>query len=249
MLDVGDHNFVEATNHVATDAEFTAKTGMLKIHASKHGFGNGDQILIQDNSMTFTCDMDNHYTNHVYPRSTDPASGKWLAVENATEDSFEVNIGESPIKHFTPSGASYNSVTGELTLTIGAHQLSTGTHVKITPYSLNFTCAMDNYKSIHPYPRITDPVHNEPIAITGTTADSITLNVGTTPQVNFTPTDADYDPLSGDLVLHIGNHDLRGRSGYPVSNAQYNPLTGIMTITSNGHNLSLIHISEPTRPY
>tara|TARA_B100000287_G_scaffold183671_1_gene173701 strand:+ start:379 stop:19995 length:19617 start_codon:yes stop_codon:yes gene_type:complete len=236
-LEVGNHNFVEATQHIATDAEFTAKTGMLKIHCSQHGFGNGDQILIQDGSMTFTCSMDNHYTNHVYPRSTDPASEKWLSVENATEDSFEVNIGESPIKHFTPTGASYNSATGEMTLTIGTHTLSVGTHIKIAGYSLNFTCAMDNYKSIHAYPRVTDPYHNEPMAITAVTADTITVNVGSTPQVNHTPTDGDYDPLTGDMVLHIGNHDLRPITRYPVSNASYNPLTGLMTITSVAHNI------------
>ena len=44
---------------------------------------------------------------------------------------------------------------------------------------------MDDHATIHSYPRDTDPTHNEPIAILATTATSITVNVGTTPTVNY----------------------------------------------------------------
>ena len=50
--------------------------------------------------MTFTCSMDNHYTNHVYPRATDPATREWLDVveSDIPGGTFTVNVGQSPIK-------------------------------------------------------------------------------------------------------------------------------------------------------
>ena len=67
-----------------------------------------------ENSMTFTCSMDNHYSNHVYPRSSDPCTRKWLDVIESNQDdgTFVVNVGKSPIKGFVPTAANYNTATG-----------------------------------------------------------------------------------------------------------------------------------------
>ena len=45
--------------------------------------------------MTFTCSRDLNATNHTYPRSTDPASGRWLRVTAVSTDTFTVNVGAS----------------------------------------------------------------------------------------------------------------------------------------------------------
>ncbi|MEC8551313.1 MAG: hypothetical protein VXY93_12525, partial [Pseudomonadota bacterium] len=50
---------------------------------------------IDDNGITFTCSKDSNATNHPYPRSTDPASGQYLTVSNATTNTFQVNVGAS----------------------------------------------------------------------------------------------------------------------------------------------------------
>ena len=39
-----------------------------------HNLQANDTISIADNSLIFTCTMDNRATEHPYPRSTDPAS-------------------------------------------------------------------------------------------------------------------------------------------------------------------------------
>ena len=56
---------------------------------------NGNTIRITDNSLFFTCTMDNRGTEHSYPRSTDPASGANLIVSGASANSFTVNVGVS----------------------------------------------------------------------------------------------------------------------------------------------------------
>ena len=56
---------------------------------------NGNTVRITDNSLFFTCTMDNRGTEHSYPRSTDPASGENLVVSGAAANSFTVNVGVS----------------------------------------------------------------------------------------------------------------------------------------------------------
>ena len=56
----------------------------------------GDRVKIADNALTFTCGMDGDYSNHTYPRSTDPASGQYIEITSATTDSITVNVGASP---------------------------------------------------------------------------------------------------------------------------------------------------------
>ena len=64
-MNIGQHRFVGATAHVATYAEYTADNGYLKLTVPGHNIAAGEQIQIMENSMTFTCSMDDHYTNHV----------------------------------------------------------------------------------------------------------------------------------------------------------------------------------------
>tara|TARA_R100001082_G_scaffold86361_1_gene52962 strand:- start:5663 stop:21862 length:16200 start_codon:yes stop_codon:yes gene_type:complete len=240
-LDIGQHRFVGASNHVATFAEYNADKGTLKLTVSGHGVIVGDQIQIMENSMTFTCSMDNHYTNHVYPRSTDPCVGQWLDVveSDIPGGTFTVNVGQSPIVGWDPSDATYNSETGHLTLEIGNHSLAVGTHVKLSQESLNFTCSMDDHATIHSYPRDTDPTHNEPIQILATTATSITVPVGTTPTVQYTPTNATFTPADGLLELTLDRkHTFRPATIHNISGGEYNGSTGMMRVTVADHGFS-----------
>ena len=81
---------------------------------------------------------------------------------------------------------------------------------------------MDDHATKHSYPRGNDPVHNEPIAITAVTSDSITVNVGTTPTVNYNIVAATFTGSDGRLVLTTDRkHTFK---------------------TETIHSLSLIHI-------
>ena len=53
----------------------------------------GESIKIATNSLVFTCDMDNHGSEHAYPRTTDPASGTALIPSATTTNSITVNVG------------------------------------------------------------------------------------------------------------------------------------------------------------
>ena len=63
-------------------------------------------ISIVDGGVTFTCAKDGNATNHPYPRSTDPASGKIFGVEAIDTATITLNIGKSP------SGGAHTFVSG-----------------------------------------------------------------------------------------------------------------------------------------
>ena len=130
--------------------------------------------------------MDNNATTHSYPRSTDPASGKWLIVSNVTPTHFEVNVGTSPIVGYTPTtGTTYDPFTGLMVLEIGTHTLKQGQSVRLDPESISFSC---NYGSggTKSYPRASnDPFYNTAIPIQSVTDTTITLQVlSTVPSTN-----------------------------------------------------------------
>ena len=79
---------------------------------------------------------------------------------------------------FTPSDASYDPVTGDLVLFIDGHGLTDSNTVQIATGSISFACSKDNYSTIHPYPRSSDPVAGISTSILSFNAETITVNVG-----------------------------------------------------------------------
>ena len=138
--------------YTATDATYEATTGVMKLTVPGHGMVVNDRIKIDDDALKFTCSMDSHASDHSYPRSTDPKSGELLSITNVTTDTFEVNVGSSPLVAYNPSAGTYNPLTGEMSLTIGTHTLTAGTNVKIANGGLTWRCNMDGYYSNHAYP-------------------------------------------------------------------------------------------------
>ena len=67
---------------------------------------------------------------------------------------------------------------------------------------------MDGGTTFHPYSRTGDPAFNADLNISATTPTSITVDVGASPLVQYTPTGATYDPATGVMVLTIGSHNL-----------------------------------------
>ena len=134
----------------------------------------------------------------------------------------------------TPTNATYNAQTGNLILVIPNHGLTNNNTVGLSTNAITFSCGMDQNTTNHSYPRITDPIAGIATAITDYDTDTITINVGTSPLVNYDVSDASYNPVNGDLVLNIGNHDLRGETSHNISTAAYNPSSGIITCTVAG---------------
>jgi len=161
-----------------TNAQYTPTSGEIIFTVGNHGLSIADTISIDTNSLTFTCAMDGNSANKTYPRATDPAAGATLAVTAITQNTFTVNVGASPLVAYDVSDATYNHLTGAMTLDIGAHQLPANTSIKLANNSLTFRCAMDGYLTDHTYPRATDPYYDTAINIISVTPTTITVNIG-----------------------------------------------------------------------
>ena len=146
------------------------------------------------------------------------------------------------LTQFTPTAVTYTPANGQLVMTIGSHSLTTSDTVKIRPYSLNFTCTMDGGATFHPYPRTGDPAFNADLNISATTPTSITVDVGASPLVQYTPTGATYDPATGVMVLTIGSHSLD--IGDPVTIAN-NSITFTCTQDDNATNHTYPRTTDP----
>ena len=84
---------VGETQHTISDAPYTPGTGFITVTIANHNFQNGDYVKLDDNSLTYTCSLDNNATNHTYPRPTDFASGRWLQISQVTQNTFDINVG------------------------------------------------------------------------------------------------------------------------------------------------------------
>ena len=137
----------------------------------------------------------------------------------------------------TPTDATYDAETGLLVLTIPNHGATTSNTVGIATGGISFKCSLDGYETIHAYPRRSDPISDDyTIPITEVTGDTITINVGVSTLVTFTPSAATYNGNTGDMVLTVSSHGLRGSTDHTVVHADYNPTTGIMTCMVPNHS-------------
>ena len=77
---------------------------------------------------------------------------------------------------------------------------------------------MDGDITEHKYPKDGQPAYANNLVITGTTTNTVTVNVGTSgPNVQFTPTAATYDPATGIMTLEIGSHTLDVGEGVVIA--------------------------------
>ena len=229
-IDIGNHSFSGPTTKTAEGATYNPTTGIVEVTIQDHGYIDGDRIKIEDDSLVFTCDMDGDNSNHAYPRSTDPVSGQFLPISNITADTFQVNVGASPIVKYTPTDATYNPANGDLELTIGNHDLKAGTNLKIAQDSIKFTCEMDGNTAVKSYPRATDPVSHEPINITSVGSDDMTVE------------SAIYSPGTGDLVIIIQNHNLQTGDKVMITDGS---ITFSCQRDSNGSNHPYPRATDP----
>ena len=196
--------------HEASAGSYDAATGDLVLNLGPHSLTPGTAIKIAKESLAWKCGMDNNTATKVYPRTTDPAYDTALDITAADANTITVNVGQSPLVNHDINNATYNPVTGDVVMTlVGAHSLTQGESIRIGDDKLTFTCTMDGNATNHTYPREGDPAYQTAVPITNVSGQDITVNVGTSPIVNFTVTAAIYNPNSGDLVLTIGNHSLR----------------------------------------
>ena len=176
LVKSGTHSLSAATFKDITDADYTATTGIMTVTSASHGFSNGDYVKIVENSLTFTCDKDGGVSDHTYPRNTDPIFNKWIAISNKTTDTFEIQVGISTAGNYI-----HTYVGGTATNAL----IKANSFIGISTGAITFTCAADSHKTLHPYPRTTDPFHWTNGKVLGVetvgSATSFTVNVGKSP--------------------------------------------------------------------
>tara|TARA_B100000427_G_scaffold175279_1_gene145750 strand:- start:3 stop:11099 length:11097 start_codon:yes stop_codon:yes gene_type:complete len=91
-----------------TGTAYNPQSGILTIvTTTNHGLNTGDKITIADKTLTFTCDKDAHQTEHLYPRSTDPASTSNAALSNG-----KLPITKTNATTFTVDVRGYSAIVG-----------------------------------------------------------------------------------------------------------------------------------------
>ena len=166
------HGFVGCTTITPTTASYVKNTGNLTLTKNNHGFVVGDKILIEDNSLTFTCARDNNKTEHEYPRPSDPISGKWVSIASTTQNTFRVNVNPNPSEfQFTHTFVSaVNGCVYKANQTVG-----------FATDSIIMTCAHDQHQTLHNYPRKTDPAHSVELPVGKVTPNTFRVQVGKSP--------------------------------------------------------------------
>ena len=182
----------QSTLTSGTGTVYDPVTGVMTVQTTgAHGLSDGDLIKILDNSLTFTCNAGQ--TDHTY------AGG-------LAENAVTINAASTPVQKDV-TNASFDTLTGDLVLTIGSHTFTTSDTCTISTEKIKFTCKLDNDSTVKSYPRAVtpngnaDPAYLQALAITAVGSNTITVNVGAVTPVSQNKTyPRDTDPISGKWV-------------------------------------------------
>ena len=235
-FEIGAHPLLGATRHTPTiiggaGGDYNRSTGVLTIRIPNHNFQSHEKILIKPESMTFTCGSG----SSKYPRPADPATGreadpawnKWMTFTVVDTNNISVNVGS------TGSGGNHTLTNIESNSIYRAVNF-----VTIAQDAFRFRCSQDEYKTVHAYPRSTDPAFNTAVAVGQTTYHHTFIGGDTAGIIDNSSTtytagsNTSYNPLTGDLVLDLQtNHSLSvGTAHTAGAGTLYNPAVGIMTV-------------------
>ena len=163
--------------------------------------------------------------------------GQYLhTFDSASTGAVNVQSGAEAGNQKTPSSASYDPITGDMTLAFAsAHGMSTSDTITLDDGSISFKCARDNFATVHAYPRPHDPISGVTTAVTVSSTTAFTLNVGASVNSSVSISTASYEPSTGDLVLNLGaGHGFTAAGILTTSSdASYNPSTGVLTINTS----------------
>lgn len=213
--------FEGPTSTTVVDVLYTPTTtsGIMTCTVPVHGFSTGDLIKFDNNSLTFNYPSGGGTAERKFPISSDAISGIFTGITTTSENTFEVDvIGQSAITN-TSIHTFVKSTPGGLK--------KVKEYVKLANQSLQFTCSKDNHVGVHTYPRPTgyggaadnDPAYDTAVPITAVSETEITLGVGTA------------------LDTTSGIHTFVPQTGLTVTNAIYDPIVGIMTVTIPNHGM------------
>lgn len=167
------HELQVGIAYSVTNATYDPTTGVAVIFVpDTTGLQNGNEVLIESESLGFTCTLDGNASVTYYPRLTDPANDTLLPISNLTGNSFEVNVG-------TSVDTSAHTFVGVNTETPKPIKFVGGDYVLLEEESLTFTCTLDGNTTPSSYPRPGDYAYNKLIEVLDVpSSDKITVYVG-----------------------------------------------------------------------
>jgi len=258
-----DHNLTEDDCVVLSGIAFTCDydpalnigtaaydniTGVLTVTtADPHGYKVGKDVILT--GLAFTCALDNGAYQHYYPRSRSTAYDTSIPIVGYSGTALEVDVGISRVKNqyihrfeeALPGALIYGGDYPHLFLRAEEGALLTG-----GPYTHEFHGAT-----------ATSTFAGGDYAHTYVSSDPKTIKVGgdyehqfvpseTKPNgvfvieagANITVSDADYNPGTGSLILTENGHNFTGPTQHSITTANYNPIVGIMTLTMPSHGFA-----------
>jgi len=202
------------SNNIST-ASYDNTTGLLEITTvNKHDLriGYTDEVLLSN--LEFSCAAPHAgVTTTIFPDGS--IGDKFSVVSISSTNTFKTQVGTSTIPHTFVGGGTVKNWFGNLTFGSG--------------YTLG---TLDTGKTVTGIAGIAltvfDPGYKHVFASAVT--DAVEANTGT----KFTPSDASYDPVTGDLVLFINGHGLTGSNTVTIA-------TGSISFTCSKDNFSTNH--------
>ena len=218
---------------------------------------SGETLRLSKDAVSFTCSQDNFRTIHSYPRTDDPGyntslpiwtNGTNLTATNAIYDQTTGDMVITIPSHGLTTDDEVRIELNSLTFTCTKDgNKTTHSYPRATDPAaqrwLRITAKTDDTITVNVgIGALKDQyVHTFLSALENGIAkrnNTITVNIGKSPTVAYTPTGGTYNATTGALELTIGNHSLPAPTTHTVTNANYVPSTGIMTLTIAGHNFS-----------
>ena len=254
----------QSKKYTPTAADYNANTGVMEVTIGAHDFQVGDVIIIEPNSMTFSCPEDGtgNPINITHPRTTDPIYNTAIPIYATTATTITVNVGEAKVNKahtfvsadtnairdagiyngkFTPTDVDYDPISGDMEITIGQHELPVGKWISIADESITLSCANTSTGIVTSltHPRPTEPAFRQPVRITATTGTTITVNVANANgyQEDHSFVSADVDCIDTNAIYWTDA--ARIDSFHTPSTATYDPATGAMELTmGSGHGFT-----------
>ena len=169
-----ENNPVFIPRNVTIDGDDMRNTQIIPLNAGKDLFHVNNGTLIQNLSFVGAANTGSIIS---FPPGGVVNRHKFLAGYGAT-NAVKVGPNWHTGASITPTFVSYDPLTGITTITKSSHGLTVSDTVGIATNSIAFSCDQDAHATTHPYPRATDPVAGIFTAITATTTDTFTINVG-----------------------------------------------------------------------
>ena len=136
-----------AVTHDVTNGVYNALTGDVELTIGNHILEVGNTVRVSDLGLKFQCMMDLYQTDHAYPRST--------------------------IDEHTATGATFNTESGIVTITVNGHEMNDGDWVKLDDNALTFTCTLAGGN--HSYPRASDPISGKWVKVSNCTTNTFDI--------------------------------------------------------------------------